>query len=143
MTNFSPGLAPLLLMITACSQQSPAIELKDPWARETGSGQTGGAVYVTLVNRGPDDRLLGAATSGGSKAMLHENRSGDGISRMRMVDSVAIPGGETVILRPGGTHLMLTGGPPMMRGEKFDLRLRFAASGERVARVTVVAAGAR
>ena len=42
--------------------------------------------------------------------MLHASESSGGISRMRAMGSgLAIPAGATVELKPGGSHVMITG----------------------------------
>ena len=52
--------------------------------------------------------------------------------RMRKLDSLPIPGGSTVKLEPGGTHVMLTElGEPLVAGQRIELTLRFADSPQR------------
>ena len=45
---------------------------------------------------------------------------------------LALPAGTTVQLKPGGTHVMITGlGAPLRAGDVMKLRLRFEKSGAR------------
>lgn len=55
-----------------------------------------------------------------------------GMMRMQEVPSIAVPAGATVVLEPGGLHLMLIGlAAPLTAGESFDATLEFA-SGEKL-----------
>ena len=118
-----------LFLAAACAQQAPALEVRDAWARATAPGQTSGAVYATLDNRGPDDRLTGAATDRAAMAMIHKSETVDGVARMRMAGDVPIASGSTVVLAPGGTHIML--------------ELRFANGGAHKVDVRIVAPWSR
>jgi periplasmic copper chaperone A len=109
------------------------------------AGQTSAAVYAMIRNEGAtSDSLLAVSTDRASHAMLHEGSMENGVARMRMVERVELAPGETVELKPGGAHVMLTGvTEPLNAGQRFTLRLRFQKSGERTVSVTVVAAGER
>ena len=133
-----------LFLAAACAQQAPALEVRDAWARATAPGQTSGAVYATLDNRGPDDRLTGAATDRAAMAMVHKSETVDGVARMRMAGDVPIASGSTVVLAPGGTHIMLEGlKAPLVAGETLPLELRFANGGARKVDVRIVAPWSR
>ena len=133
-----------LFLVAACAQQAPALEVRDAWARATAPGQTSGAVYATLDNRGPDDRLTGAATDRAAMAMVHKSETVDGVARMRMAGDVPIASGSTVVLAPGGTHIMLEGlKAPLVAGETLPLELRFANGGAHKVDVRIVAPWSR
>lgn len=138
-------LASLLLLVACERPTGPDVRVVEAWARATGPGQTTGAIYATIENRGGSaDRLTSAATDRAAMAMIHQASNENGIARMRMVDGVDVPAGGRAELKPGGTHIMIEGlKSPLVAGERFDLRLRFARSGERTVSVGVVAAGAR
>jgi len=62
---------------------------------------------------------------------------GSGEMVMQEVESIAIPAGETVELKPGGYHIMLIDlAAPLETGQEFDIVLTFANAGE--VTVTVV-----
>lgn len=62
--------------------------------------------------------------------------------RMRVVGALDIPAGSTVELRPGATHVMITGlGQPLKAGGRLPLVLSFERSGEFRVAVAVRAAG--
>ena len=133
-----------LFLAAACAQQAPALEVRDAWARATAPGQTSGAVYATLDNRGPDDRLTGAATDRAAMAMVHKSETVDGVARMRMAGDVPVASGSTVVLAPGGTHIMLEGlKAPLVAGETLPLELRFASGGAHKVDVRIVAPWSR
>lgn len=132
-----------LLLPAVAMAQAPALQVEHAWARATPGGLRSGAVYLTLRNAGVPDRLTGAATPLADMAMLHESYDDHGIARMRMLDGVALPAGGSVVLRPGGIHIMLTGlHQPLVRGSTFPLMLSFAAAKPVTVTVRVLAAGA-
>jgi periplasmic copper chaperone A len=134
------------LLLGACGKPAaPAIRVSDAWARATATGQTTAAVYATIVNEGAaGDRLVAASSDRAAQAMLHEGSVENGIARMRMVDRIGLAPGQRLELKPGGTHVMLTGvARPLNAGNQFTLRLRFEKGGETTVPVTVVGAGDR
>ena len=133
------------LLLASCSKSgAPDIRISDAWARETVAGQTTGAAYMSIDNRGPgDDRLIGVEATAPAKAMLHANESSGGVSRMRELGSgLALPAGTEVQLKPGGSHVMITGlSAPLRQGDVMRLRLKFEKSGPRDIDVPVGAEG--
>ena len=64
--------------------------------------------YVTLENRGDQPvALTGARSPAYAEVMLHHSSTQGGMSRMAMVESLPIPAHGSVVLGPGGYHLML------------------------------------
>ena len=130
-------------LVAGCTPASPAIEVRDAWARATAPRQSSAAVYATIVNQGAADSLVSVSSPAGM-AMLHGNDNTGGVARMRMLAQLPISTRGEVKLVPGGIHVMLTGlKAPLAAGTHFPLTLRFAASGDRPVDVAVVAAGAR
>ncbi len=114
-----------------------------PHARATLPGQSVGAGYVTLVNDGAPDRLLGARSDVCARVELHTMRMQGDVMRMREVDAIELPRGRAVELKPGSDHLMLVGlKAPLKIGDVFALTLRFAKVGEVTVQVKVQAVGA-
>ena len=137
-------LAGLLLASCSKSGVAPDLQIGDAWARETVAGQTATAAYMIIDNRGAgDDRLVSVEAAPPAKAMLHASESSGGVSRMREMGSgLALPAGTAVELKPGGTHVMITGlGAPLRSGEFMKLRLKFEKSGKRDFDVAVGAGG--
>ena len=133
------------LLLASCSKSgTPDLQISDAWARETVAGQTATAAYMTIDNRGAgDDRLVGVGVAAPAKAMLHASESSGGVSRMReMGAGLALPAGTAVQLKPGGTHVMITGlGAPLSAGAVMKLRLQFEKSDARDVDVPVGAGG--
>ena len=132
------------LLLASCNKSgSPDIQISNAWARETVAGQAATAAYMTLGNRGTgDDRLIAISTPAPAKAMLHASDNAGGIARMRPMEAgLAVPAGATVELKPGGSHVMVTGlGGPLRAGDTLKLTLRFEKSGERPVDVRVTSA---
>ncbi|MEO5809284.1 MAG: copper chaperone PCu(A)C [Sphingomicrobium sp.] len=135
------------LMLSGCPSRSaaPDLRLSDGWARATAPGQSSGAAYLTIDNRGErDDRLVTVATTRAATATIHQSTAAGGIMRMRMLATLPVAAGERLTLSPGGTHIMLAPlTAPLKPGETLELTMRFEHGGERRIPVTVVAPGAR
>ena len=138
-------LIPALLALAACSKPAaPDLEIRDGWARATAEGQTAGAIYLTIDNKGGADRLVGVSTDQAALAMIHDNQTVNGVSQMRMLEAVDIPANGQVVLAPGGKHVMLEGlRGELVKGYSFELQLTFDRSGQKVVPVTVVGASER
>ncbi|HEY9239718.1 MAG TPA: copper chaperone PCu(A)C [Burkholderiaceae bacterium] len=107
------------------------IDIGHPYARVTGAGQATGAGYLTLANKGRDDRLLSARAAVSASVELHSMTMDGNVMRMRQVDTIALPTGQTVELKPGGFHIMFVGlKAPLKDGDKFPLMLKFEKAGE-------------
>ena len=69
------------------------------------------AGYMGISNNGSEaDTLIGVEAPIAGKSMLHTTEFGaDGIARMIHVPALEIPADDTVVLEPGGYHIMLMG----------------------------------
>jgi copper(I)-binding protein len=106
------------------------------WARATPPGLTVGAAYLALTGGSGPDRLVGASSPRASMVQIHVIVESNGVAGMREVDGVDVPAGRTVVLAPGGTHLMLMGlDGPLVAGQDLPLTLEFEHAG----RIDVVA----
>jgi copper(I)-binding protein len=89
-------------------------------------------VYLTVIDEGGPDALVGATTPVAESATLHESSNTGGIDRMRAVPALQVAPGAPLRLAPGGGHLMLSSLRKALRpGETFPLTLIFR-SGARV-----------
>lgn len=75
-----------------------------------GSAQVA-AGYMGIFNAGEQaDTLIGIEVGFAAKAKLHTTEfSADGVASMQHVVTLEIPAGDTVVLEPGGYHIMLMG----------------------------------
>jgi len=105
------------------------ILVEDPWARASATKLArAGAAYFTLTNLGDaSDILVSAASDIAETVEIHEHTLRDGVMRMGPAGDIALPAGGSVILKPGGLHVMLIGLKyPLKKGNSFDLTLEFA-----------------
>ena len=115
-----------------------AIDIQRPYARATGAGQAVGGGFVKFNNGGAADRLLSARSEVSNSVELHTMRMEGDVMRMRQVDAIELPAGQTVELKPGGLHLMFIGlKGPLKVGESFPVTLKFEKAGEVTVQVKV------
>ena len=146
--SFLRGL-PAVAAVPAAAQPAPTgaagdVAVRQPWTRAAGQGTTG-AGFMAISNRGAAaDRLLSAASPVARALEMHSMARDGDVMRMRPVEGIDIPAGQTVTLRPGGLHLMLVGlSQPLRQGETVPVTLRFERAGEVRVALEVQAAGAR
>ena len=119
-----------------------AIAIGHPYARATVAGQPAGGGYLKLENKGDADRLLSASAGVAGSVELHTMSMDGDVMRMRQVDSIALPAGKTVDLKPGGLHIMFMGlKAPLKAGDSFPMKLKFEKAGEVTVNVKVEAPG--
>jgi copper(I)-binding protein len=127
-------LAALLFVgLTVWAAEIARIEVAGAWARPTiGQGRTS-AAYMTIANKGDTRDMLKSARTPKAKAVeLHQTTmTADGVMQMRKVEgAVPIEAGASLVLKPGGTHLMLLGLEDALRaGEELILTLEFVNAG--------------
>ncbi|XVJ68678.1 MAG: copper chaperone PCu(A)C [Rhizobacter sp.] len=115
-----------------------AIDIGHPWARPTVAGQATGGGYLKLTNAGATDRLVSASTEVAASVELHTMSMDGHVMRMRQVEGIDLPAGQTVELKPGGFHIMFMGlKAPLQEGSKFPVKLKFEKAGEVVVEVKV------
>lgn len=96
-----------------------------------GSGQVA-AGYMGITNEGDHpDTLIGVEVGFAAQAMLHTTEfSADGVASMTHVEALEIPAGDTVVLEPGGYHIMLMGlNQPLKVGDMLPATLIFEQGG--------------
>ena len=122
----------------AHSYKVGAIDIGHPYARATAAGQPTGGGFLTLTNGGEADRLLSATADVSDGVELHVMKMEGNVMRMRHVDAIDVPAGQTVELKPGGLHIMFTGlKAPLKEGTSFPMTLRFEKAGEVTVEVKV------
>ncbi|MDP5071764.1 MAG: copper chaperone PCu(A)C [Congregibacter sp.] len=86
-----------------------APEISGAWVRAMPPGQPMTAVYLEIHNLSSAELSVLGVTSDAGMASLHETRTEGGQSSMRPVSSLALSAGETLVMEPGGLHIMLMG----------------------------------
>jgi len=118
---FWPGLA------AAADYHLGSLQITQPWARATPKGAASGAAYMTVTNTGPKaERLSCLSSDAAAKCEIHEMSMDGGVMRMRPVEGgLEIRPGQTVTLKPGGFHVMLTGlKAPLQQGKMLEATLQ-------------------
>jgi copper(I)-binding protein len=122
----------------AHSYKIGAIDIGHPYARATAPGQPTGGGFLKLTNQGEADRLVSASADVSRGVELHVMKMEGDVMRMRQVDAIDVPAGQTVELAPGGLHIMFTGlKAPLKEGTSFPMTLRFEKAGEVTVEVKV------
>jgi periplasmic copper chaperone A len=108
-----------------------SLKIDHPFARATPPGAKTGGVFVTVENTGSrSDRLIGVSSPVAGVADLHEMKVDAGVMRMREVAALEVKPGETLELKPGGYHVMLSElRQPLKVGDKFPMTLTFQNAG--------------
>jgi len=77
-------------------------------AERNGTPGESSAVYMQIENSGASAVVIAAANSAAAHQVeFHRSVVDDDIARMEAVESLVIPAGERLELRPGGLHIML------------------------------------
>jgi periplasmic copper chaperone A len=132
------GAAVLGVALTSAAFASD-IAVEQPFARASAGAVTAGAAFMTLKNSGAsDDALIAVSTPVAEHAELHIHIKDGDVMRMREVESIDVPAGSTVMLQPGGLHVMLIDlKAPLKAGEQFPLTLTFEKAGAMTIEVPV------
>ena len=117
--------------LAAVSQQMTVdrdVTVEAAWARATAPDSKTATVYFTLRNTGQSRiDLIGVRTDRASIETLHKTVNGaQGTTRMSASPELRIAPGQTVVLEPGGLHVMLLDlETPLIEGKVLPLRLKF------------------
>ncbi len=109
MTRLVALASAALLLATACNQADVApVVVSEVRLTAAPPGARMRAAYLEITNNTRETVAIDRVTSPqfGSVA-IHESTVEDGIARMRPLERLVVPAGETVTLEPGGKHLML------------------------------------
>ncbi|MDR2297017.1 MAG: copper chaperone PCu(A)C [Comamonas sp.] len=82
------------------------VKVENAWARASVPGQQASGAFMRLTAEEPL-KLVGVETSVAGVAEVHEMKMEGEVMRMRAIDSLDLPKGVAVDLKPGGYHLML------------------------------------
>jgi hypothetical protein len=127
----SHGAAPAIKTTTAKAKEAkPAafVDVQGAWVRATVPGQSGTGGFMSLRSPAAALQLVGFSTPVAGTAELHEMAMDGNVMRMRPVEGLDLPAGQTVELKPGGHHLMLMAlKRPLTAGSTVPLVLRFKA----------------
>jgi periplasmic copper chaperone A len=141
--NYAVMLCALMCLLMGLSfsnaqQPEPSVPAKhgnlkfeSPWIRAPLGGSTTAAGYVSIDNRGVEDRLLRLSTVKSQRSEIHEMSIVDAIMRMReLPQGLIIPKNARTELKSGSNHLMLIQiTAPFKIGDKVPITLYFEKAG--------------
>lgn len=135
------ALAAPLAALTACAtSEAPATGriVTGAFARPADSAATGGA-YLTIFNADSAAvELTGAVSSYATAVEVHETMTHDGMTHMMARPSIAIAARDSLVMKPGGLHMMLIGLTRALReGDSVPVTLRFSRGDSVLVRVPV------
>lgn len=115
------------------------VEIKGAWVQEGPPSQTITAAFMVIENHGSTEiALLSASTDAARVVELHKMELEDGMMRMHRVDSIRIPAGGSVELKPGGYHLMVIGLKKNLKeGDEVSFALQFSGEIRKTLKVPV------
>jgi len=115
----------------ATAAAADGLTVRDAWVRQPPPGADSVAAYLTLGNTSRHEvTVVGFDSPAAEAAMLHETVIESGESRMRARASLVLAAGQTVVLKPGGLHVMLHGlKQPLAAGQRIPLVVRLASGG--------------
>lgn len=84
------------------------VAISDPWVRATVPMQKATGAFMLLSSK-QHKHLVEARSAIAGAVEIHEMTMQDNVMRMRAVQSLDLPAGKLVELKPGGYHMMLIG----------------------------------
>jgi copper(I)-binding protein len=120
---FSVALALGLLAGPHLARAAGKLGVMDAWIRAAPPGTEMMAGYATLKNTG-DERIsvLTVQSDTFRESSIHETIVTQDVTKMRELSRLDLEPGETVEMRPGGRHLMLSGPRhPVSAGDKVGM----------------------
>jgi len=99
------ALAAALFFVGTAAAEAQ-VTVKDAWVRATVPAQHATAAFMQLTAADPM-RLVAAQSPVAGTVEIHEMAMVDGVMKMRAISGLDLPAGKTVMLDPGGYHVML------------------------------------
>ena len=118
----------LLAAALVARAETAPVTVQGAWIRATVQGQTSTGGYMVLTASQPVV-LSGVSTPVAGVAEVHEMKMEGDVMRMRAIESLPLPAGKPVELKPGSYHLMLTQlKAPLQPAMRVPVTLHFKAS---------------
>ncbi len=108
------------------------LSINNPMIRATPVNAPVSGGYMTITNGGADDdRLIAVAVDFARESQIHEMKMDGDVMKMREIEGgLVIPAGETVVLQPGGFHIMFMKlDQQLKKDQRFDATLTFENAG--------------
>jgi Uncharacterized protein conserved in bacteria len=131
------ALAAAILVVTPAFAHNGVIHLGNinislPFTRATLPNAPVAGGFLTIENTGTEsDRLISLASEIADETQIHEMAMQGDVMKMRpLTEGLEIPAGETVVLAPGGFHIMFMGlKQTLVEGETITVTLTFEKAG--------------
>ncbi len=131
------ALAAAILVATPAFAHNGVTHLGDinislPFTRATLPNAPVAGGFLTIENIGTEpDRLISVTSDIAGETQIHEMAMQGDVMKMRpLADGLEIPAGETVVLAPGGFHIMFMGlKQALVEGETVAVTLTFEKAG--------------
>ena len=86
------------------------VSVSDAYVRAVPPGQPNSASFMEITNGSSTDHALVGGSSPAAEVLeLHTHTMEGGMMRMRQIEKIDLPAGQSVKLQPGGLHVMLIG----------------------------------
>lgn len=121
-----------MLLLNACGPKGEGVQATDFWMR-SGLKDGNGAAYMMITNYTDQDvALTGVSSDVASAVEVHLSSVGaDGTMQMAKQESVVIPAGKALELKPGSYHIMFIGLTKDLNvGDEVTLTLHFDGYGD-------------
>ncbi|NNE80050.1 MAG: copper chaperone PCu(A)C [Silicimonas sp.] len=144
--SISPGLAGESNTMEMARHMVGDIEIEAPFSRATLPNQPVAGGFMVLTNTGTQaDTLVGGEVEFAARVEVHEMAMQDDVMKMRRLeDGLEIPAGESVVLAPGGYHVMFMElETPLVEGDTVEVTLEFDRAGSVVVPFKVMAKNAK
>jgi len=132
--------------VAAAEIKAGDLAISQAWSRATPGGAKVAGGFLTIENKGTTaDRLLSGTAEIAGKVEIHEMSMDNGVMKMRPLDKgLPIEPGKTVLLAPGGYHIMLMDlKAGLKQGEKVPVTLQFEKAGKVQVTLDVEGVGAK
>lgn len=116
----------LAALCHAAVAQAGPLTVDDAWVREAPPTAQVLAAYMQITNPADQPRTItGAASACCERVEIHRTEIVDGMARMIPQPELAVDAGATLLLEPGGLHLMLIAPKePLTQGDHVVIELQ-------------------
>lgn len=99
----------MCLVLAACSDEAlPPLTATDVVVNEPIPGMSMTSAYMSLRNNSATELQITRVSSPNFGTVeIHSSSIEDGVAKMREIETLIIPPDSSLVLQPGGTHLML------------------------------------
>lgn len=98
----------LFLSFLSTATAGSVVDVEAPWIREAPPTSTVLAAYMVLRNTGDSAlTITGIDSPDFRDGQIHRTVVEDGVAKMLPVEQLTVPAGDSIVLEPGGLHVML------------------------------------